>query len=519
MIHWQVYSILSGRNNNFIYIYICMHSKEKIEKHFNKINYLESKIAFKKGKVWLIKKNTSNAIRNVICEYSDAIQEKNEEGLWWLMKYLENNELPSDILFHALWPEKYFNITHNLTSPYSTMFYWEIQMLLDLVDNKSEYIHNNIVDIGCGDGIKLYTMLQEAIKNKKIEWTVDYLGLDDSADMLDFAKDNFYNMFYSKSKNKEKLRYIQSDDIDPINKKIRPWFQKSRFQKIEWLDKRTPKTMFFLWWTFWNLWDFKKWFLDDISKMLQKEDVFILSYFRILDKFNFDNLSSDMLIKNFFEREKKRYEDHNVIYHEKELDIKYFKKALPWIDLTHDDFDISMELDEEKQILYDIRTYKRDIVYDGEIIIPKRVPFRSEWTKIDEQTLRESLKKEDLTKNFVESLYRTKETHDFINEFLIYRWIDSNDCSINIEYDIKDDSLNISLEPRKPITFLWEENWEKKSITKNPWDIISIHKSKRFTDETIRRIIQESWLNIVDEIWCKSDLAGQDTMKLLVIRK
>ncbi|HCY20511.1 TPA: hypothetical protein DIC40_01325 [Patescibacteria group bacterium] len=63
--------------------------------------------------------------------------------------------------------------------------------------------------------------------------------------------------------------------------------------------------------------------------MLQKDDTFVLSYFRVLDRSKFGNLAGDELIKNFFEREKKRYEDHNVVYHEKEIDIRYFKNILP----------------------------------------------------------------------------------------------------------------------------------------------------------------------------------------------
>ncbi|AHB41849.1 hypothetical protein P148_SR1C00001G1071 [candidate division SR1 bacterium RAAC1_SR1_1] len=496
-----------------------MHSKEESEKHFKKINFLKSKIASKKGKIGGVTKNTESDLYNLFNEYSSAIQEKKKEILGGFATYLENNELPSDILFHALGPKKYSNITHNKTSPYSKMYYGEIQMLLDLVDNKSKYINKNIIDIGCGDGIKLYAMLQEAIKNKKIEGTVDYLGLDDSIDMLNFAKDNFYNMFYSKTKNKKGFRYIQSDDIDPINKKIRPWFQKSRFQNINGLDKKTPKTMFFLGGTFGNLGNFQEEFLKDINKMLQKDDTFVLSYFRVLDRSKFGNLAGDELIKNFFEREKKRYEDHNVVYHEKEIDIRYFKNILPGIDIKQEDFDINMELDSENKILYDVRISNRDIIYNGEIVMQKGVPYRSEGTKIDEQTLRENLKKENFTKNFVESLYRTKETHDFINEFLVFRGVDPKDCSIHIEYEDKDNTLYISLEPLKPITFFWEEDGIKKTVTKKPGDVIVLHKSKRFSDSEMKDIIKKAGLTIVDELGCKGDIANQDIMKLLVIKK
>lgn len=492
---------------------------EKSAAHFKKIHDLESKIRFKKVRAGGVIGDTQNSISSLLNEYESAIQEKRQEVSGGLMEYLENNELPSDILFHALGPEKYYEITHNRTSPYSSMYYGEIGMLLDLADNKSQYIHKNIIDIGCGDGIKVYAMLQEAIKNQKIEGTVDYLGLDDSKEMLAFAKDNFYKNFYSKTQNKDNNFYISSDDIHPINKKIRPWFKKARFQKIDGLDKMTPKTMLFLWWTFWNLGDFKQGFLDDIKNMLQKDDIFIVSYFRILDQKWFENPDTEELIQNFFEREKKLYEKNNRYYHEKEIDIKNFKNIMPGLNIGHDDFDVHMELDKENNVLYDVRTFKKDIIYQGEVVIPKW-SYKSGWTNVNPDALRKQYTQEDPTKTFTESLYATKETEGFIHEFLKFRGVDPQDCFINEEYKTADQTLYITIEAKdRPITFTWEEDAEKKSITKQPGEVITLHKSKRFTDQEMKNLVDAAWLTVVDEIWCPADIAGQDTMKLLIIKK
>lgn len=73
--------------------------------------------------------------------------------------------------------------------------------------------------------------------------------MDDSQAMLDFAKKNFYERFYSKSMNKERNNYIASDDIDVTMKKVRPRFMKARFQEQKMkkiLSARKPKTMMFL---------------------------------------------------------------------------------------------------------------------------------------------------------------------------------------------------------------------------------------------------------------------------------
>lgn len=48
-------------------------------------------------------------------------------------------------------------------------------MLNELIDEKTQYVNPHIVDIGCGDGIKVYMMLQEGIEKGKIKGTVDYL--------------------------------------------------------------------------------------------------------------------------------------------------------------------------------------------------------------------------------------------------------------------------------------------------------------------------------------------------------
>lgn len=497
-----------------------MHTKEEIKKHFKNNNELDARIRFRKWKYWSIIAWWKKDISEITSGYSSIIEEKNTEISWWLMTYLENNQLPSDIVFHAYGPEKYFNITHNTTSPYSVLYDWEIQMLLELVNNKTKYVHKNIIDIWCGDGIKVYEMLQEWIKNKKIDWTVDYLGLDDSQDMLDFAKKKFYDNFYSKSKNEAWNLYIPSDDIDIVNKKIRPWFKKARFQAIKWLENRTPKTILFLWWTFGNLsTEIQKSFLEDIKNMMQPWDTFVISYFRILDNKPFDNEYTKELVRDFFEREKKRYEDHNVYYAEKEIDIANLKKSLPWIEIWQDDFDIHMELDEEYQILYDVRIFKKDIFYAGEIAIPKWTSYKSEGTKIDQETLKKEIYNQDITKNFVESLYRTQETKDFINDFFKSKWVDPKDIFIEVEYTPEDSKLHINIIPLRPITLVWKENNIKKSITKYPTDVIKFHESRRFKDQNMEEIVEESWLHVVDHLWCKSILAWQDIMKILIIKK
>jgi hypothetical protein len=64
-------------------------------------------------------------------------------------------------MYNNIGPKKYFDITHNPNSPYSPVYDTEAKMLLNLIDKKPEYITNNIIDIGCGDGIKIYEMLKK----------------------------------------------------------------------------------------------------------------------------------------------------------------------------------------------------------------------------------------------------------------------------------------------------------------------------------------------------------------------
>jgi hypothetical protein len=55
--------------------------------------------------------------------------------------------------------------------------------------------------------------------------------------------------------------------------------------------------------------EIQKEFLRDIKKMMGPDDVFVLSYFRILDQEKFKNKNSEELINNFFEHEKQRYQE------------------------------------------------------------------------------------------------------------------------------------------------------------------------------------------------------------------
>jgi hypothetical protein len=44
---------------------------------------------------------------------------------------------------------------------------------------------------------------------------------------------------------------------------------------------------------------------------------------------------------------------------------------LPGIEVSQDDFDITLELDKHNQTIYDVKTFKNDIIYQGELAIKK----------------------------------------------------------------------------------------------------------------------------------------------------
>lgn len=488
-------------------------SEDELKQHIQRMNISKDmRLAIKE--IGKIKKNTKKSLFFELDAYDIAITEKQNEREDGLMGYLKDNVLPFDLMYHTFWPEKYFEITHNPNSPYAPIYYRELNNLLDFVEKKPEYLKNIIVDLGCGDGIKIYEMLKKALNEKKIQGTVEYLWLDDSQDMLNFAKDNFYNKYYYHSDD-----YESSEHIDPIMKKVHPWFKKARFQEIKGLEEKTPKIICFLWWTFGNLSpEIQKQLLQDIKKTMKKDDVFILSYFRILEKERFNGYEMNDLIDNFFKREKERYEQQNVYYYEKEIDIKNFKDEFPGIEITQDDFDVSMELDKEQMIIYDVRTFKKDIIYHGEIIVPKWSSFKSQWTPIDRESLLKDFNESDSTKELVEKSYRSKQELELIHTFLRYKNVNPKDCFIDISYHEHTQNLEITLDPKKPITFRRTEDGIKKQITKNPGEILHICTSKRFYDHEVRNIIQEEKLTIVDDIEGYDELAWQGTMKLLVIK-
>lgn len=487
--------------------------EDKVKKHIENMNILKDKKNIYK-KIGKIKKDTWMSIFSVLDAYDIAITEKQKERKDWLMGYLQDNILPFDLMYHTFWPEKYFKITHDHSSPYASIYHEELWNLLDLVEKKPEHLKNTIIDLGCGDGIKIYEMLKKALNEKKIKGTVEYLWLDDSQDMLRFAKKKFYNKYYYHSND-----YENSEHIDPIMKKVHPWFKKARFQEIKWLENKTPKMICFLWWTFGNLSPkAQKQLLQDLKKTMKKDDILILSYFRILEKEKNNQQEINKLIDNFFELEKQRYEQHNAYYYEKEVDIKNFKDAVPGIEITQDDFDISLELDRENMILYDVRTFKKDITYQWGVIISKWESFKSQGTRIDRETLLRNFNKSNITKDFVEAIYRSKQELELINTFLRYKNIDPEDCFIDISYNEDTQSLEIALDPKKPITFKRTEEGIIKQITKHPGEILHICTSQRFYDHEIRDIIQKENMTIIDDIEGYNELAWQGSMKLLMIK-
>lgn len=78
-------------------------TKEEQDRHFQKIDKLETNIRIKKGRYGRIIGDTRSAISNLFREYENAIDEKKTKNMpEGLMEYLKNNELPSDLLFHAM---------------------------------------------------------------------------------------------------------------------------------------------------------------------------------------------------------------------------------------------------------------------------------------------------------------------------------------------------------------------------------------------------------------------------------
>jgi len=165
----------------------------------------------------------------------------------------------------------------------------------------------------------------------------------------------------------------------------------------------------------------------------------------------------------------------------------------------------------------------------------------------------ENVENGDVTKDFVESLYKGKEADDLIHSFLESAGVDPNDCFIDRTYDPKTGELVISLQPLKRITFkrrerckdnnLVEKEGKKMtivssspvtkelrdslannklskeiSVTKEKGEKIHIHTSKRFPDNEVRDIVQEKGLSVVDEVNDFAPIAGQGTMKLLIIK-
>ncbi len=491
-------------------------NKEDVENHLKKIAKIKSKIKFLSWRVWWIKKNTSSDMLKTFKVY-DNIQSLDESGNNILISDLRNNKLPFNMMYDNFWVDRYFDITHSKTSKYSVMYNAETVLLEELVNNFSEHINEHIVDVWCWDWLKIFNMLEQGIKNEKIEWTIDYLWLDDSQDMLTFAKNKFYKEYYSKEQNSS--AYVWSDNIRVDMKKVRPWFQKKRIQEIYWLKNKTPKTIFFLWWTIGNLSDKdQKWFLNDMKDLLQEWDKLIIWYFPLLKLPDLVSSEYKDLQKNYFEREKQNYEENNMYYQEKELDIKKFKEL--WIDIWHDDFDMDMEYDDINSIIYDIRKYKKDIMFWDEVVITEWTESRSIWTKIDNAFFANNGK--NINKDFVESLYKTKENDEMINEFVKHLDVPSSDYYIEKKYDIDANVFEMYLIPIKKewIEFSIKTWWEVKKIRKFPKDKLLLHKSKRFDDKEIKEIIESSWLQIIDSLWTKNNLyPDQDIFKLLVIKK
>jgi hypothetical protein len=161
-------------------------TKEEIENYFEKINKIKARIKFLVGDFWWIKKITKWDLSKVF-SMNENIWSTDDKWNNILVSSLQENKIPFDMLYHSFWPDKYFNITHSKTSKYSNMYTAETELLEELINKNPEYINKHIIDIWCWDWIKIFNMLKQWIKNKKIKWTVDYLWLDDSQDMLNFA--------------------------------------------------------------------------------------------------------------------------------------------------------------------------------------------------------------------------------------------------------------------------------------------------------------------------------------------
>ncbi len=210
-------------------------NKIEISKYFdeNKKSYI-SKI--KEQAYTVLKKNKKNYNVNVIEKI--------------LSDWLFNSEL----LYHGDWAWMYQKMVHGKEY---RVYKEEMKCLKDHIDNIKPYINGWNYDIGIGDWEKLY-MIMKKLQDKKI----NYVGIDNSKQMLELAQDKIGKLSNVKSE------FVAEDFFDVVVDK--------------WHDyKKQQKTIRFLWWSFGNIVkkeDQEK-FLSQISDNMTKNDTFIISLF------------------------------------------------------------------------------------------------------------------------------------------------------------------------------------------------------------------------------------------------
>lgn len=359
-------------------------------------------------------------------------------------------KIPLDLIYQYS-SNCYNAMTLDADSPYSQVMWHETRWLVLHRNSLQKYINPHIVDIWCGNAVKVWTLLSYMKHRVKLE---SYTGLDSWSNILQKAES-----------------FIDSQKI---------WLKKTEyaiqdFTKLE-QSSEWNTTYFFVWWTFCNMSDLdQSHFLQQLYDTMKPWDNLILDVHSYQDEIQMSyDLSKPLWVleQEYLASERLRYEKYWVADKEKANTVNHYKRFFPGIKISAEDLGISFEMIDDK--LIDVTTIKKPIVMHGFVVFPAWHQFRAEWPTLDMDFFRNI--NEPTVEETLKNWYDNKFTHDFIYRYLATYGLSKYNTELLTNVRWK--SVSITLKILEDLTV----THENESLILKQWMMLDVMSSNRKTD-------------------------------------